>query len=62
MNLTKVARTPGLLYRRLPACALRASSRVPTLRTTADYKPAIQQTRGLRYSIKIKSTKRRSRL
>ena len=50
MNLTEVAQTSGLLYRRLPACGLGASSRVPTLRATADYKSAIQQTRGLRYS------------
>ena len=50
MNLNEVAQTSGLLYRRLPACGLGASSRDPTLRATADYKSAIQQTRGLRYA------------
>ena len=50
MNLPQVAQTSGLLYRRPPACGLRASSRHPTLRAAADCKSAIQQTGGLRYS------------
>ena len=49
MNRTEVAQTSGLLYRRLPACRPRASSRAPTLRASADCKSAIQQTGGLRY-------------
>jgi len=46
MSRTEVAQTSGLLYRRLPACRRRASSRAPTLRASADCKSAIRQTRG----------------
>ena len=53
MNRNRVAQTSGqtsgLLYRRLPACSRRASSRAPALRASADCKSAIQQTGGLRY-------------
>jgi hypothetical protein len=47
-----VAQASGLPYRRLPVCERRIKSRVPIASTPADYKSAIQQTRGLRYEMR----------